>query len=69
MNPPPLRERIVGALRLAPMTIAELSRCLAARPEYVERLVSQMHVGHVIQHCGSKRTGNYRPHSQWRLAA
>lgn len=36
MSRPALRDRILGALALSPMTDADLTRCLATRGTYVQ---------------------------------
>lgn len=63
----PLRNRILAALRLAPMTITELSRCLSARPEYVQRLLAEMRVRHAVRYGETVRLGAFRPHRKWEL--
>ena len=65
----PLRERVLGALALQPMTIAELSLALSARPAYLQRLLSQMRNAHAIRYGRTVRLGNYRPHRKWELRA
>lgn len=64
-----LRERILGALQLAPMTISELSRCLCARPTYVQRLLADMRVKHRTRICGKVRMGSTRPDWKWERVA
>lgn len=47
MTMTPLRERILGALRLQPMTVAELARCLSVRPMSVRKLLRELDVRRV----------------------
>lgn len=65
----PLRERILGALQLAPMTINEVSRCLCANPRYVQRLLADMRVKHRVRYGRTVRLGPTRPHRKWELPA
>ena len=65
----PLRNRILAALQLAPMTIAELSRCLSARPEYVQRLLAEMRLRRAVRYGKTVRLGGFRPHRKWELSA
>lgn len=65
----PLRERILAALRLAPMTIAELARCLSAQPAYVQRLLAEMRLRRSVRYGETVRLGNFRPHRKWELIA
>lgn len=48
MNPLPLRERIVRALSLAPMTAAQLSTCLTANHWSVRREIAELHEAGVL---------------------
>jgi predicted ArsR family transcriptional regulator len=64
-----LRERILAALRLQPMTIAELSRGLSANPGYVQQLLAAMRLKHNVRYAGTARNGKFRPHRKWELAA
>lgn len=64
-----LRNRILGALQLAPMTTNELSRCLSARPTYVQRLLADMRVKHRTRICGKVRMGSTRPDWKWERTA
>lgn len=48
MSPLPLHDRIVLALRLAPMTVAQLATCLSANHWSVRREVAELHVAGVL---------------------
>jgi predicted ArsR family transcriptional regulator len=42
-----LRDRILGALRLRPMTVAELAQCLSVRPTSVRQRLGEIDVHRV----------------------
>jgi len=54
----PLRDRILGALRLQPMTAAELARCLSVRPTSVRQRLLEI---------GAKRVGTVRTKGRPRI--
>jgi len=54
----PLRDRILGALRLQPMTAAELARCLSAHPTSVRKRLLEI---------GVKRVGTVRTKGRPRI--
>lgn len=60
-----LRKRILGALRLQPMTISQLARCLWANPNYVQNQLAAMRVKHVVKHVGRVRCEADKPHYLW----
>lgn len=69
MNAQPLRERIVGALSLQPMTKKQLSRCLCCTYSRVEQLLLSMERDHVVRITGKvKRVSHQRPEWVWSLA-
>ncbi len=54
----PLRDRIIGALRLAPMTINEVSRCLSVHQETARKAVASLCQSGTVR----RRTGIKRRH-------
>lgn len=48
----PLRDRIIGALQLQPMTISELARCLSVQPASIRSRIREIDV----QQVGTMRT-------------
>lgn len=69
MKPTPIRCRLLGALQLAPMTIGQASRCLDARPAYVQRVIADLRGLGVVAVSGARHCRNGRPEKVWRLAA
>lgn len=61
MNPVPAQDRVDAALRLAPMTVSTLSRCLMLSPGSVRRALDEMQsrrrVVRYRLHGGSRRVG------------
>jgi len=66
MTRPKLHDRILAALALAPMTDAELARCLCTAKTYVEGVRGKMLRRGLIRVCGygtQHRKGGIRPHA------
>lgn len=68
MSPRPLRTRIIGALELAPMTTAQLTRALSANPASVRHCVDELRGMRLIAAAHHQRVRNGRPRSVWRLS-
>lgn len=64
----PLRDRILCALRLQPMTVRELARCLSASRGYIENLLERMRVNQSVRHVGCVRNGKSKPQYLWGAA-
>lgn len=56
MNPTPAQDRIDAALRLAPMTVNTLSRCLMLSPGSIRRALDELH--------SRRRVVRYRTHGR-----
>lgn len=55
MNPEPLRTRIPGALRLQPMTPAELASCLSAKYHSVHLVLKELSAAGAVTLAGIRR--------------
>lgn len=69
MSPAPLRCRLLGALELVPMTVAQVARCLDARPAYVQRIVADMRRLGAVREVGKRHRRTCRPEKLWGIAA
>jgi hypothetical protein len=64
MSPQPLPIRIADALRLSPMTVADLARCLSVSPATVRHRLPDANV----RRSGTQR-GKTHPWNRWEVAA
>ena len=62
-----LRDRILGALALQPMSAPELACCLSARRTYVQRLLADLRHSHVVRYEATQRIGWFRPWQRFQL--
>lgn len=67
MRPQPLRERIVGALRLQPMTLAELAEVLTCSHSGVEHVIRDLREEGCVRPHGTQRYTTKR-RIVWRIA-
>ena len=67
MSPTPSPERIVGALRLMPMTVHEIAACLSMQPMTVRRYVRSMRDDGALQATSITKTRNGRPWIRYAL--
>ena len=64
----PLRNRILRALALQPMTIQQLARCLSANAGYIQNLLAAMRVKHLVRHVDRIPNGKNKPEYLWGAA-
>lgn len=64
----PLPDRILGALALAPMTIADLAVALWLSTSTVRHSISGLHESGHVQCAGTVHRKNGAPRKLWRLA-
>ncbi len=69
MNRPILRRRILGALRLQPMTYAELARCLSSTPASIAESLRSLRQRRKVKPGNPLHRSNGRPESRWELVA
>ena len=69
MSKPILRRRILGALRLQPMTYDELARCLCSTPDSIAECIRVMRGHGNVKRCGLIRRRSGPPAPRWGLAA
>ena len=69
MRPAPLRDRVLGALRLQPMTFDQLARALASSHSGIEHVVQDLHEERRVLPCSKRRLSNARPRTVWGLVA
>ena len=55
----PLRERITGALRLQPMSITQVARCLSVEPETARQALRRLERKGAVRVHGWIRRGRY----------
>jgi len=67
MRPIPLRDRVVAALRLAPMTAAQVARCLSASESATSGALYDLRASGEVVVAGGVRLTT-RPRHVWRLA-
>jgi len=63
----PLRDRILGALALQPMTKAQLATCLSLSYSRVEQGTRSMRLDHSIRVVTLAKSGKSRPELVWGL--
>jgi DNA-binding transcriptional ArsR family regulator len=66
MSAIPTRQRIIDALRLAPMTCRELATCLSTNYENVRREISAMVDEGVVYDAGMRKRNIIRRLATWR---
>lgn len=69
MSRPILRRRILGALRLQPMTYVELARCLSSTPASIAESLRSLRQRRKVKQGSSLHRSNGRPASRWELVA
>lgn len=67
MKPRPMESRIVGALRLAPMTCADLARCLSVSVGGVRHAMTNLSMSGDVVVSSRRRAGNGHPWWVYRL--
>jgi hypothetical protein len=66
MRPQPLRERIVGALRLQPMTKSELAQCLSLTYSRIEQgILPLRHQGSIRPSKSRKPPARHSGRREW----
>lgn len=64
----PLPDRILGALALQPMTVAQLARCLSTSRSAIRRWVRAMRQESVVR-CSGTQHGKGRPWKRYEVRA
>lgn len=69
MSRPILRRRILGALRLQPMTYVELACCLSSTPASIAESMRSLRQRRKVKKGSPLHRSNGRPASRWELVA
>lgn len=69
MKPPPLRERVLAALALSPMTRAQLATALSVWPHSVHNALQDLASRNQVEITGRKHGWEGRPSYIWRRLA
>lgn len=69
LGPLPLRCRILGALELAPMTPAQLAKCLDVTQNRVRRAMAEFREAGVTRVIDTQQGVNGHPRNVWSLTA
>lgn len=65
----PLRDRVVGVVKLQPLSIADLARCLSVNWRSVYRVVQELHADGSVRYLPPESRGRLPGRPSQRIAA